>query len=181
VLREVFGFGYAEVAAAVGRSEAACRQLVVRARKHMAEGRPRFEADTKAQRELADRFFDAFKLGDVEALQALLAADVVMQGDGGGKGPQFGRATTDGAACPAAPGPALLHTAPSSWCDRDERPSPAPRRHRAGTGPATARHRPGVTGRRGGSSRFCAVTTGSGPGPSSTEAAEPPNTARSES
>ncbi|WP_369134072.1 RNA polymerase sigma-70 factor [Modestobacter sp. I12A-02662] len=90
VLREVFGFDYAEVASAVGRSEAACRQLVVRARRHMAGGRPRFEADKKAHEQLADRFFDAFKLGDVDALQALLAADVVLAGDGGGKGPQFG-------------------------------------------------------------------------------------------
>jgi RNA polymerase sigma-70 factor, ECF subfamily len=90
VLREVFGFEYAEVASAMGRSEAACRQLVARARKHMAEGRPRFAADKKAHEELADRFFDAFKLGDVDALQALLAADVVLQGDGGGKGPQYG-------------------------------------------------------------------------------------------
>jgi len=91
VLREVFAFEYAEVASAVGRSEAACRQLAVRARKHVAEGRPRFEADKKAQEELAERFFGAFKLGDVDALQALLAADVVLQGDGGGKGPQYGR------------------------------------------------------------------------------------------
>jgi RNA polymerase sigma-70 factor, ECF subfamily len=90
VLREVFGFDYAEVASAVGRSEAACRQLVARARKHMAAGRPRFEADEQAREELAGRFFDAFRLGDVDALQALLAADVVLQGDGGGKGPQFG-------------------------------------------------------------------------------------------
>jgi RNA polymerase sigma-70 factor (ECF subfamily) len=90
VLREVFGFDYAEVASAVGRSEAACRQLVVRARRHMAEARPRFEADKKAHEELADRFFDAFRLGDVDALQGLLAADVVLQGDGGGKGPQYG-------------------------------------------------------------------------------------------
>jgi RNA polymerase sigma-70 factor (ECF subfamily) len=91
VLRDVFGFDYAEVASAVGRSEAACRQLVVRARKHVAEGRPRFEADRKAHEELADRFFGAFKLGDVDALQSLLAADVVLQGDGGGKGPQYGK------------------------------------------------------------------------------------------
>jgi RNA polymerase sigma-70 factor, ECF subfamily len=91
VLRDVFAFDYAEVATAVGRSEAACRQLVVRARKHMTEGRPRFQADKKAHEELADRFFDAFKLGDVDALQSLLAADVVFQGDGGGKGPQYGK------------------------------------------------------------------------------------------
>jgi RNA polymerase sigma-70 factor, ECF subfamily len=61
VLREVFGFGFAEIASAVGRSEAACRQLAVRARRHMDAGRPRFEADRKEREELAERFFDAFR------------------------------------------------------------------------------------------------------------------------
>ncbi|WP_329000099.1 RNA polymerase sigma-70 factor [Kribbella sp. NBC_00709] len=93
VLRDVFGFGYAEIAAAIGRSEAACRQLIVRARDHVAAGRPRFEADKKARQELADRFFRAFESGQVDALQALLAADVVVQADGGGKGPQWGSGT----------------------------------------------------------------------------------------
>ncbi|MFF9277964.1 RNA polymerase sigma-70 factor [Streptomyces griseosporeus] len=88
VLREVFGFGFPEVAAAVGRSEAACRQLAVRARRHMAEGRPRFEADRREREELAARFFDALREGDVDALRELLAADVQMVGDGGGKAPQ---------------------------------------------------------------------------------------------
>ncbi|WP_433065783.1 RNA polymerase sigma-70 factor [Dactylosporangium sp. CS-033363] len=89
VLREVFGFDFPDVAAAVGRSEAACRQLVVRARRHMAEGRPRFEADRHARDALADRFFDALRDGDVAALQDLLAADVTVAGDGGGKTPQL--------------------------------------------------------------------------------------------
>ncbi len=87
VLREVFGFGFAEVAAAVGRSEAACRQLTVRARRHMDVGRPRFEADRRERAELAARFFDALRDGDVDALRELLAADVQMVGDGGGKAP----------------------------------------------------------------------------------------------
>ena len=91
VLREVFGFGFPEVASAVGRSEAACRQLVVRARRHMDAGRPRFEADQKVREELAARFFDAFREGDVEGLRELLAADVQMIGDGGGKAPAFAR------------------------------------------------------------------------------------------
>jgi RNA polymerase sigma-70 factor (ECF subfamily) len=92
VLREVFGFGFPEVASAVGRSEAACRQLAVRARRHMDEGRPRFEADRREREELAARFFDAFREGDVEGLRELLAADVQMVGDGGGKAPAFARA-----------------------------------------------------------------------------------------
>ncbi len=92
VLREVFDFGFPEVAPAVGRSEAACRQLAVRARRHMAAGRPRFEADRKEREELASRFFDALREGDVAGLQNLLAADVSMVGDGGGKAPQLAKA-----------------------------------------------------------------------------------------
>ncbi|MCX5369207.1 RNA polymerase sigma-70 factor [Streptomyces sp. NBC_00015] len=92
VLREVFAFGFPEVAAAVGRSESACRQLVVRARRHMAEGRPRFAADRREREELASGFFDALREGDVAGLQKLLAADVAMVGDGGGKAPQLARA-----------------------------------------------------------------------------------------
>ena len=92
VLREVFGFGFPEVASAVGRSEAACRQLAVRARRHMDAGRPRFEADRREREELAERFFDAFREGDVDGLRELLAADVQLVGDGGGKAPQLARA-----------------------------------------------------------------------------------------
>ncbi|WP_407989622.1 RNA polymerase sigma-70 factor [Kitasatospora sp. CMC57] len=92
LLREVFGFGYDEVAAAVGRSEAACRQLLVRARRHMEAGRPRFDADRRERQELAARFFDALREGDVVGLRDLLAADVSMVGDGGGKTPQLARA-----------------------------------------------------------------------------------------
>ena len=90
VLREVFGFGFTEVASAVGRSEAACRQLAVRARRHMDAGRPRFEADRREREKLAARFFDALRKGDVDGLRELLAADVRMVGDGGGKAPQWG-------------------------------------------------------------------------------------------
>jgi RNA polymerase sigma-70 factor (ECF subfamily) len=92
VLREVFGFGFPEVAVSVGRSEAACRQLVVRARRHMDVGRTRFEADRREREELAARFFDALRDGDVDGLRELLAADVQMVGDGGGKAPAFARA-----------------------------------------------------------------------------------------
>jgi RNA polymerase sigma-70 factor, ECF subfamily len=91
VLREVFGFGFPEIASAVGRSEAACRQLAVRARRHMDAGRPRFEADRRAREELAARFFDALRDGDVDGLRELLAADVQMVGDGGGKAPALPR------------------------------------------------------------------------------------------
>lgn len=92
VLREVFAFGFDEIATAVGRSEAACRQLLVRARRHMRAGRPRFAADRQERQELATRFFDALKDGDVGGLRKLLAADVRLVGDGGGKAPQLARA-----------------------------------------------------------------------------------------
>jgi len=91
VLREVFGFGFAEVASAVGRSEAACRQLAVRARRHMDAGRPRFEADRREREELAGRFFTALRDGDVDGLRTVLAADVQLVADGGGKAPAFAR------------------------------------------------------------------------------------------
>ena len=91
VLREVFGFGFPEVANAVGRSEPACRQLAVRARRHMDAGRPRFEADKKEREELATRFFDALHDGDVAGLRDLLAADVQLVGDAGGKAPALAR------------------------------------------------------------------------------------------
>jgi RNA polymerase sigma-70 factor (ECF subfamily) len=92
VLREVFGFGFPEVASAVGRSEVACRQLAVRARRHMDAGRPRFETDRREREELAARFFDALSVGDLDGLRVLLAADVQLIGDSGGKAPQLARA-----------------------------------------------------------------------------------------
>ncbi|KUN09592.1 RNA polymerase subunit sigma-24 [Streptomyces yokosukanensis] len=88
VLREVFAFGFPEIASAVERSEAACRQLAVRARRHMDAGRPRFEADREEREELAGRFFDALKEGRLDALRELLAADVQMVADSGGKAPR---------------------------------------------------------------------------------------------
>ncbi|MFJ3665298.1 RNA polymerase sigma-70 factor [Streptomyces sp. NPDC090106] len=92
VLRQVFDFGFPEIAEAIDRSEAACRQLLVRARRHMEAGRPRFDAGSAEREELAARFFDALREGDVDGLQRLLAADVALVGDGGGKAPQLARA-----------------------------------------------------------------------------------------
>jgi RNA polymerase sigma-70 factor, ECF subfamily len=91
VLREVFAFGFPEVASAVGRSEAACRQLAVRARRHMDAGRPRFEADRREREKLAAQFFEALREGDVNGLQELLAADVQLAGDSGGAAPALAR------------------------------------------------------------------------------------------
>jgi RNA polymerase sigma-70 factor, ECF subfamily len=91
VLREVFGFGFPQIAPAVGRSEAACRQLAVRARRHMDAGRPRFEADRREREKLAAGFFNALREGDVDGLRELLAADVQLVGDSGGKAPALAR------------------------------------------------------------------------------------------
>ena len=92
LLRDVFGYPYGEVARIVGKTEAACRQLAVRARRHVQERRPRFEADAGRAQELADHFYAAVQRGDLEALEALLARDVSLHGDGGGKVPALARA-----------------------------------------------------------------------------------------
>lgn len=84
VLRDVFGFDYGRIAETVGRSEAACRQLGFRARRHIEAGRPRFEADRRKRSELAERFFAALQEGDIDDLRDFLAADVATINDGGG-------------------------------------------------------------------------------------------------
>ena len=96
LLREVFDYDYEAIAGIVGKSEAACRQLAVRARRHVERDRPRFEASRRDQDELARRFMTAVQTGDLDALEALLAHDVGLHGDGGGKAralahPLFGR------------------------------------------------------------------------------------------
>jgi RNA polymerase sigma-70 factor (TIGR02957 family) len=85
LLREVFDYGYDTIAEIVGKTEAACRQLAVRARRHIEEERPRFEASRRDQDELARRFMIAAQAGDLDGLEALLAHDVALHGDGGGK------------------------------------------------------------------------------------------------
>ena len=89
LLHDVFGYRYDEIAPMVGRSEANCRQLGVRARKHVDTEKPRFEASRRERDELATRFFAAVQDGNVDGLLALLSADVVVSGDGGGKAPQW--------------------------------------------------------------------------------------------
>jgi RNA polymerase sigma-70 factor (ECF subfamily) len=91
LLREVFDYGYDEIATVVGKSEDNCRQIAVRARRQIEAKKPRFEASRKRREELARRFFDAVSKGDTEGLVGLLAADIVAYGDGGGKAPAFPR------------------------------------------------------------------------------------------
>ncbi|MFG2287545.1 RNA polymerase sigma-70 factor [Streptomyces sp. NPDC048595] len=85
VLREAFGYPYAEIAEALDRSEAAVRQLAGRARRHVEEGRPRFEVDPVRQRDLTERFMAAAAGDDLEGLLSMLAADARLVGDSGGK------------------------------------------------------------------------------------------------
>ena len=91
LLREVFDYGYDEIAAVVGKSEDNCRQIAVRARRQVQGGKPRFEASRTRREELARRFFQAASEGDTEGLVGLLAADVVAYADGGGKAVAFPR------------------------------------------------------------------------------------------
>lgn len=89
LLHDVFGYGYDEIAQIVGKSEQNCRQLAVRARRRLEERRPRFQTSTTKQEELARTFFAAVERGDTEGLIHLLADDVVVYGDGGGKAPSW--------------------------------------------------------------------------------------------
>jgi RNA polymerase sigma-70 factor (ECF subfamily) len=91
LLREVFDYGYDEIGSVVGKSEDNCRQIAVRARRHVEARRPRFEASRARRDELARRFFAAVGSADASTLVDLLAADVVVYADGGGKGPAFPR------------------------------------------------------------------------------------------
>jgi RNA polymerase sigma-70 factor (TIGR02957 family) len=92
LLREVFDEPYDRIAEIVGTSEQNARQLAARARRHVEERRPRFEASREQREELATRFFAAVEEGDLEELEELLAHDVVFRGDGGGKAPAAARA-----------------------------------------------------------------------------------------
>ncbi|WMX49080.1 RNA polymerase sigma-70 factor [Streptomyces roseicoloratus] len=85
VLREAFGFPFSEIATALERSESAVRQLAARARRHVDEGRPRYDVDPAQRRDLTERFLAAATNGDLEGLLALLAPDVRLVGDSGGK------------------------------------------------------------------------------------------------
>jgi RNA polymerase sigma-70 factor (ECF subfamily) len=91
LLHDVFDFGHAEIAAIVGKSEDNVRQLATRARKHVEQRRPRFQITREQRAELAARFFAAAQQGDLAGLEALLAADVELTGDGGGKVPALAR------------------------------------------------------------------------------------------
>ncbi|WP_367136658.1 MULTISPECIES: RNA polymerase sigma-70 factor [Streptomyces] len=85
VLREAFGFPFGEIAVTLDRSEASVRQLASRARRHVDERRPRFTVDPAEQRDLTEKFLAAATGGSIENLLELLAPDVRLVGDSGGK------------------------------------------------------------------------------------------------
>ncbi|MEU7055877.1 RNA polymerase sigma-70 factor [Streptomyces sp. NPDC046197] len=85
VLREAFGYPYAEIAAMLDRTESAVRQLSGRARRHVDERRPRYEVDPAQRRDLTERFLAAATDGDLDGLMSLLAPGVRLVGDSGGK------------------------------------------------------------------------------------------------
>jgi len=96
LLREVFDYGYDDIAEIVDRSEPNCRQILVRARQRIDEGRPRFEASLAESEAMVRRFLAVTESGELDELVELLAADVAFYGDGGGQAtavrdPLFGR------------------------------------------------------------------------------------------
>jgi len=91
LLHDVFGYTFQEIAGIIGKSEANVRQIGSRARRHVDQDRSRFEPTREQRNELVNRFFAATEQGDIAGLETLLARDVVMIGDGGGKVPALGR------------------------------------------------------------------------------------------
>jgi RNA polymerase sigma-70 factor (ECF subfamily) len=85
LLREVFDYEYAEIADIIAKEETACRQMFSRAKKHIAEHRPRFEPSREAHRHILNQFTQAASTGDLDGLMQVLAEDVVLWADGGGK------------------------------------------------------------------------------------------------
>jgi RNA polymerase sigma-70 factor (ECF subfamily) len=89
LLHDVFGYDYDEIAGIVGKSQDNCRQLALRARRHVNEQKPRFEASRRKREELAAKFFSAVGQGDMDGLVSMLAADAVVYGDSGGTPPSW--------------------------------------------------------------------------------------------
>jgi RNA polymerase sigma-70 factor (ECF subfamily) len=87
LLHDVFGIGFEEIADTIGRAPATCRQLASRARSHVRAARPRFPVPKERGLEIAAAFFAASRSGDMQQLRSLLAADVTVHADGGGKTP----------------------------------------------------------------------------------------------
>lgn len=85
LLREVFEYEYTEIAGMLGQNETNCRQILRRAKQHVAEDRPRFEVSREQQEKLLQQFLETIEHGEIQELLALLSEDVVLYTDGGGK------------------------------------------------------------------------------------------------
>jgi RNA polymerase sigma-70 factor (ECF subfamily) len=96
LLREIFDYEYAEIVQITGRNEAACRQLFSRAKKHIKDNRPRFPASPEAHTKMVGRFMDAWIAADIDSLMNLLAEDVTVWSDSGGKVPGAARRPVQG-------------------------------------------------------------------------------------
>jgi RNA polymerase sigma-70 factor (ECF subfamily) len=112
LLRDVFEYPYDRIAAIVGKTEAATRQIASRARRHVDDRRPRYEASERRREELADRFLAAAREGELETLESLLAEDVELHGDGGGRAPALASAIY---------GRRVVATALGSWLELGRR------------------------------------------------------------
>ena len=146
LLHEVFGYDYKEIAGITGKSEPNCRQILARARHHVDEGKPRFEASREQREEVARRFFEAAGGGDLAALLELLAPDVTMVGDGGGKAwaaAQAGQRAAPGGPVHARAGPPGAEDGGQRRADLGQRPAGGdyPRRRRARHQRLRSRHR----------------------------------------
>jgi RNA polymerase sigma-70 factor (ECF subfamily) len=97
VLRDAFDYGFGEIARVLDKSEANCRQILSRARRRIADDRPRFEPDAEQREALAARFLRAAREGDMDGLVSLLAPDAVLVGDGGGVARSIPRPMSGGA------------------------------------------------------------------------------------
>jgi RNA polymerase sigma-70 factor (ECF subfamily) len=91
LLHDVFDYDHAQIAEIIGKSQDNVRQLATRGRRHVEQRRPRFQTTREQRDELAQRFFAAAEQGDLAGLEALLAHDVELTGDGGGKAPALAR------------------------------------------------------------------------------------------
>lgn len=85
ILREVFDYDYGEIGEILDKSESACRQLFSRAKKHIADNRPRFKPNPDEHRQILERFAEAISAGDIDTLTTMLTEDITLWGDGGGK------------------------------------------------------------------------------------------------
>ena len=120
LLHDVFDYDYPEIAEIIGKSQGNARQLATRARRHVEQRRPRFQTTREQREELAARFFEAAERGDLAGLEAVLASDVELSSDGGGRVPALGRTVHGRARVVRALGSWIRQRVPSTSLRRVE-------------------------------------------------------------